>query len=197
VSSGLARRRRNPILAGAVAFGQAILRFFLKDLLTTFLRFASSALTITFFVLLGSLSPGNTGGAYPLSRVIQLAAQHQIADATFLDHDARVIVDTYGGQRFYANYPSSGAATQELVTTLTNSGARVAVDPQSGKPERQILVQFLIPIVLLVCLFAFFTRLSADGGAGGIAGFSKFTGKGRRRGKGTAHTTTSPIQAST
>jgi cell division protease FtsH len=190
VSSGLARRRRNPILAGAVAFGQAILRFFLKDLLTTFLLFASIALTITFFVLLGSLSPGNTGGQYPLSRVIQLAAQHQIADATFLDHDARVIVDTYGGQRFYANYPSSGAATQELVTTLTNSGARVAVDPQSGKPERQILVQFLIPIVLLVCLFAFFTRLSADGGAGGIAGFSKFTGKGRRRGKGTAHTTT-------
>ena len=32
------------------------------------------------------------------------------------------------------------------------------IDPQSGKPPVQILVQFLIPIVLLVCLFAFFTR---------------------------------------
>ena len=37
-----------------------------------------------------------------------------------------------------------------------------------------------------MCLFAFFTRLGADGGAGGIAGFSRFTGKGKRKGKGTA-----------
>jgi cell division protease FtsH len=190
VQSGLARRRRSPILAGIGSFLQGVLRFFTKDPLSTFLLLASVALTIAFFVLLGSLSPGRTGGAYPLSRVLQLAQQHQIADATLLDHDARVVVDTYSGQRFYANYPTSGAATQQLVTTLTNSGARVVVDAQSGKPERQILVQFLIPIVLLVCLFAYFTRLSADGGAGGIAAFSKFTGKGRRKGKGTLHTTT-------
>src|ERR1700691_6785551 len=50
-----------------------------------------------------------------------------------------------------------------------------------------MLVQFLIPIVLLVCLFALLTRCGADGGAGGIAGFSKFTGKGKRKGKGTLH----------
>ena len=34
-------------------------------------------------------------------------------------------------------------------------------------------MQFLIPILLLVCLFALFTRIGADGGAGGIAGFSR------------------------
>jgi cell division protease FtsH len=167
--------------------GSGVWRFLTKDLLTTGLLVASIALVIVFFVLLGSLSPGRTGAQYPLSRVLLLTREHQIADATFLDHDSRVVVDTYDGQRFYANYPSSGAATQALVTSLANSGARVSVDPQSGKPERQLLAQFLIPIVLLVCLFAFFTRISADGGAGGIAGFSAFGGKGRRRGKGMAH----------
>ena len=80
--------------------------------------FASIALVIVFFLLLAS-SPGRSGGEFPLSRVVSLAQQHQIADATLLDHDARVIVDTFDGQRFYANYPSSGAATQQLFTTLT------------------------------------------------------------------------------
>jgi hypothetical protein len=35
-----------------------------------------------------------------------------------------------------------------------------------------------------VCLFALFTRIGSDGGAGGIAAFSAFTGKGRKKGKG-------------
>jgi cell division protease FtsH len=187
VTSGLAKRRRHPVLDWLSTFGSGLARFLLRDTLASFLLLASVGLVIAFFVLLASLSPGNTGGQYPLSRVLTLASEHQIADATLLDHDSRVVVDTFGGQRFFANYPSSGAATEQLVTTLTNAGARVAIDPQSGKPERQILVQFLIPIVLLVCLFAFFTRLSASGDSAGIAAFSKFTGKGRRKGKGTLH----------
>jgi cell division protease FtsH len=186
IRPGLAKRRRNPAVAALAATATAIWKFFAKDPLTTFLLLASIALTVAFFTLLGSLSPRQTGDAYPLSRVIVLAEQHQVADATLLDHDARVVVDTFDGQRFYANYPSSGAETQQLVKVLSDGGARVSVDLQSSKPERQILVQFLIPIVLLVCLFAFFTRLSADGGAGGIAAFSKFGGKGRRKGKGTS-----------
>jgi len=66
----------------------------------------------------------------------------------------------------------------------------VTVDQQAGKPEKQIVVQFLLPIVLLVCLFAFFTRFGADGGSGGFAAFSEFTGKGRRRKKGALGGTT-------
>ncbi len=187
VQSGLAKKRRHPALTAVVDFGAGLWRFLTRDLLTTGLLLASIALIVTFFVLLASLSPGNTGAEYPLSRVLLLAKENQIADATLLDHDNRVVVDTFNGQRFYANYPSSGAATQALVTSLGNDGARVTVDPQSSKPERQLLVQFLIPIVLLVCLFAFFTRISADGGAAGIAGFSSYSGKSKRRGKGTAH----------
>jgi cell division protease FtsH len=85
---------------------------------------------------------------------------------------------------YWAAYPVSGAQTQGLLQTLTRAGVVVNVDQQSGKAPRAILVQFLLPILLLVCLFALFMRIGADGGAGGIAAFSEFTGKGRKKGKG-------------
>jgi len=85
---------------------------------------------------------------------------------------------------YWAAYPASGAQTQSLLQTLSRAGVLVTVDQQSGKALRQIVVQFLLPILLLVCLFAFFMRISADDGAGGIAAFSEFTGKGRKKGKG-------------
>ncbi len=88
-------------------------------------------------------------------------------------------------QQLWAAYPASGAQTQQLASELGSSGATVTVDQQSGKPTKAIIVQFLIPILLLVCLFSLFMRVGADGGAGGIAGFSQFTGKGRKKGKGT------------
>jgi cell division protease FtsH len=88
-------------------------------------------------------------------------------------------------QRLWAAYPASGALTQQLLKELTASGAVVTVDQQTGKPTEEIVVQFLIPILLLVCLFSLFMRLGGDGGAGGLAAFSEFTGKGRKKGKGT------------
>jgi cell division protease FtsH len=91
-----------------------------------------------------------------------------------------------GSQRLWAAYPASGAITQQLLKELSVSGAIVSVDQQSGKGTEAIIVQFLIPILLLVCLFSLFTRWGADGAAGGIAAFSQFTGKGRKKGKGSA-----------
>jgi len=91
-----------------------------------------------------------------------------------------------GAQPLWASYPSSGAQTQQLTNELLNSGTILAVDQQAWKSTRTIIVQFLIPILLLVCLFSLFMRMGTDGAGGGIAGFSQFTGKGRRKGKGTA-----------
>jgi cell division protease FtsH len=91
-----------------------------------------------------------------------------------------------GSQHLWAAYPASGAITQQLLKELSVSGAIVSVDQQSGKGTEAIVVQFLIPILLLVCLFSLFTRWGADGAAGGIAAFSQFTGKGRKKGKGSA-----------
>jgi cell division protease FtsH len=93
-------------------------------------------------------------------------------------------------QPLWAAYPSSGAQTQQLLRELLASGATVAVDQQSGKGTKTIIVQFLIPILLLVCLFSLFMRLGTEGAAGGIAGFSQFAGKGKKKGKGTSDRTT-------
>ena len=88
-------------------------------------------------------------------------------------------------QALWASYPASGAQTQQLTNELVASGAILAVDQQAWKATRTIIVQFLIPILLLVCLFSLFMRVGAEGAGGGIASFSTFTGKGRKKGKGT------------
>jgi cell division protease FtsH len=87
-------------------------------------------------------------------------------------------------QRLWAAYPASGALTEPLLHELGESGANIVVAQQSGKGTKTIIVQFLIPILLLVCLFSLFMRLGTEGAGGGIAGFSAFTGKGRKKGKG-------------
>jgi cell division protease FtsH len=219
VRSGLAQRR-NPALVtlGNVALG--VRRAIFRDTLSLFLALASIGLAITFATLLGDIKPASSGTQVPISTVQTLAKQHQIASAVLLDHDSRVEAVTAptaviptgpaststspngsftvagppvitGIQRLWAAYPSSGAQTQELQRELYASGATVAIDQQAGKPTKAIVVQFLIPILLLVCLFSLFTRLGAgEGAAGGIAAFSQFTGKGRRKGKGTRDVTT-------
>jgi cell division protease FtsH len=165
-------------------------RWFLKDPLNTTLIVASLFLTFLFFNLLGDIKPSSPGEKVPLSRVVQLTEQKQAQTATLLDQDSRVIVDTKNGRTVWAAYPSSDAQLNTMIQALDKSGAVVTVDQQADKPEKQILVQFLIPILLLVCLFVLFTRLGQDGGAGAFAGFSKFTGKGRKKGEAAPDRTT-------
>jgi cell division protease FtsH len=179
VRSGLAERR-NPLLIAARDVGSALGRFLFSDPLSTFLAVASVGLVITFFSLLGAIGPSATGQQIPLSNVTKLAHRHRVVAATLLDHDSFVNVVTKSGQTFNAAYLNSGAQTQQLVAQLESGGAVVSIDQQSGKGARQIVVQFLVPILLLVCLFALFTRLGQSGGAGGIAAFSRIAGVGKR-----------------
>jgi cell division protease FtsH len=208
VRSGLAQRR-NPVLVKLVEFAQAARRIALRDPLALFLLIASIALAVAFATLLGQIKPGSAGTQVALSTVQKMAKQKEIASATLLDHDSRVEVKTTGTrtvtkpkgskknggteqvttpvgppQQLWAAYPASGAQTEQVADELGASGAEVRIDQQSGKPTKAILVQFLIPILLLVCLFSFFMRFGGEGAAGGIAGFSEFTGKGRKKGKG-------------
>ena len=181
----LATPRRRPPAALAVQrvvdAVAPVVRFLARDLLTTGLLVASVALAITFFVLLGSLGPEATGDKVSLSTVTGLADADQLRSAKLLDHDHQVEALTETGLKVYADYPASDAATLSLMQTLEKARVPYTVEPQSGKPARTIVVQFLLPILLLVCLFAFFTRLGNDGGAGGIASFSNFRGKGKRK----------------
>ena len=207
VRSGLANRR-SPVLVAVGGFFAGVRRAAMRDLLSLFLALASIGLAITFFALLGSIKPSSAGRQVPLSTVQELARGKDISNSLLLDHDSRVELTTTatapsvsptgvvgpaagglaggraGAQLLWASYPASGAQTQQLTRELFASGATVSVDQQAGKGTRTIIVQFLIPILLLVCLFSLFTRLGADGGAGGLAAFSEFTGKGRRKGKG-------------
>ncbi|HEX4482805.1 MAG TPA: ATP-dependent zinc metalloprotease FtsH [Solirubrobacteraceae bacterium] len=206
VRSGLAHRR-NPVLVRLGEFLQTLRRVALRDPLALFLLLASIGLAIAFATLLGEIKPGSSGREAPLSTVQKLAKGHEIATATLLDHDSRVEVTTTGAvassatgsvsggtsqvitpvgtpEHLWAAYPASGAQTEQLADELSNSGATVSIDQQSGKPTKAIIVQFLIPILLLVCLFSLFMRFGGEGAAGGIAGFSEFTGKGRKKGKG-------------
>jgi cell division protease FtsH len=155
-----------------------------RDPISSFLLVASVVLLIVFFSLLGSLGSEGSGRKVPLSTVTQLAEGHLLRSATLLDYDHQVAVETDGRLKLYADYPASDAATQQLFSDLSQSGAKVAVNPQSGKSERVIVIQFLVPILILVCLFSFFMRTAAGDGSGGIGAFSAFGGKGRRRKKG-------------
>jgi cell division protease FtsH len=208
VRSGLANRR-NPVLVKLVEFAQNVRRIALRDPLALFLLIASIVLAVAFATLLGQIKPGSAGRQVALSTVQKMAKQKEIASATLLDHDSRVEVRSTGTrtvikpkgskknggteavttpvgppQQLWAAYPASGAQTQQIADELGASGAEVRIDQQAGKPTKAIVVQFLIPILLLVCLFSLFMRFGGEGAAGGIAGFSEFTGKGRKKGKG-------------
>ena len=226
VRSGLADRR-NPVLVRLGSFFAAVRKRAFRDPLALFLLLASIALTVTFFLLLGSIKPSSNGREVPLSTVQNLADKQETQTAVLLDHDARVEVTTKPSapalnpdgtpvtqtvpvlytkgkkkgkptgktetvepasgqaQELWAAYPASGAQTQQLSAELRKSGASVTVEQQPNKGTRQIVVQFLIPILILVCLFSLFMKVMGDGGAGGIAAFSEFTGKGKKKGKGT------------
>jgi cell division protease FtsH len=212
VRSGLAHRR-NPVLKRVTEFAHAARRIALRDPIALFLLVASIGLGIAFAALLGDIKPQSSGTEVPISTIQTLAKHQEIASALVLDHDARVEVTRTepaletaraGGSplvsggvgpqgaaasspvHLWAAYPASGAQTQQLLKELYASGATVTVDQQAGKPTKAIVVQFLIPILLLVCLFSLFMRLGGDSAAGGIAAFSQFTGKSRKKGKGTA-----------
>ena len=208
VRSGLANRR-NPVLVKLVELVQNVRRIALRDPLALFLLIASIVLAVAFATLLGQIKPASSGRQVALSTVQKMAKQKEVASATLLDHDSRVEVRSTGTrtvvkpkgskknggteavttpvgppQQLWAAYPASGAQTEQLADELGASGAEVRIDQQAGKPTKAIVVQFLIPILLLVCLFSLFMRFGGEGGAGGVAGFSEFTGKGRKKGKG-------------
>jgi cell division protease FtsH len=181
------QRKRSPlrdVLGRAGEFLRAVGRALARDPLSAFLLVASVVLAILFFTLLGSLGPEHKGQQVALTDITSLAQSQRVRSAVLLDNDHEVVVQTDTGLELYADYPASDAATLSIFDTLSKGGAQVTVNPQSSKPARRIVVQFLIPILLLVSLFALFTRQTGDG-SGGIGAFSTFRGKGKRK-KGTA-----------
>ncbi|MDW5596075.1 ATP-dependent zinc metalloprotease FtsH [Conexibacter stalactiti] len=183
LTSAQRRRSQGQLAAERVRDGLArVGRALAKDPLSTFLLIASIVIAFTFFTMLGRLGPDATGRKVDLSSVNRLIDQQRVRDATLLDYDSQIELETDTGLQLYADYPASDAGTQQLMNELDRAGADYQVDLQAGKPLRTIVIQFLLPILLLVCLFAFFTRQAADSG-GGIGAFSNFRGKGKKKGR--------------
>ena len=144
---------------------------------------AAIFLTI-FFLMLGSLSPSSPGREVPLDQVLTAAKQRQVAEATLKDEDARIELTTRNGEQVWAAYPKSEGQTARLIDAMTKAGSTLIIDQQAGKPARRTIVQFLLPILILVTMFSLFTVLSrGSGGASAFAAFSKFGGKGRKKGE--------------
>jgi len=139
----------------------------------------------------GSLGPSGSGREVSLDQIYNAATQHAVKSARILDEDAQVEITTLSGQRAFANYPRNEGATQQIIQALTRGQAAVTIDQQAGKPTKRIIVQFLLPILILVTLFTLFTILAkGSGGAAAFQGFSKFVGKGRKKGEKDPHAVT-------
>ena len=149
-----------------------------------FLIALATILLVLFFMLLGSLSPSSPGTEVSLDSVLNSAQTRQVQRATILDEDARIEVQTRQGQSVWAAYPKSEGQTARLIDAMIKGKAQLDVNQQTGKPTLRIIVQFLLPILILVTMFSLFTILSkGTGGAAAFANFSKWGGKGRKKGE--------------
>ena len=145
------------------------------------------------------LRPDSAGRQVRLDEVVQAGTEGRVPQVRFLDEDARVIgvmiVGDGGRMRFWASYPRSDAATNELFRTFLAADTEVTVDSQSAKALIRFLAQFLMPLVILANLFALLFYL-VRGGTGGTDDFLKFGQIGDRRDGSKGRTTFADVAAS-
>src|SRR5215475_15468668 len=178
--SGGSGRRLPRVRDTLAAVGDAVLG---NGLL--FLLLALAAILITlFFIGLAVIGPHPVGKELPLSSSIRLVQRHEVRSARLLDQDSRLEMVTLGGGEYWSAYPHTGSYTANLLNTLQNAHVPTIVVPQSGKPLLNQVVQFLLPILILVTLFAFFMTLTREKGGTAFAAFSKWTGRGQKAGSG-------------
>jgi len=167
------------------AIGAGIWEYFATQPVLSALTGLAVFLLTVFFILLGGLNPSAQGQQVPLNQVLDAAGQRQVQSAKIYNEDAQVAIVTRAGQHVFAPYPKSEGETSQLINLFDKAGAQLTIDQQSGKGSRRLIVQFLLPILILVTLFTLFTLLAkgASSGASAFAGFSKFGGKGRKKGQ--------------
>ncbi|MFZ2051732.1 MAG: ATP-dependent zinc metalloprotease FtsH [Solirubrobacteraceae bacterium] len=151
--------------------------------MTTGLAATAALLLVLFFLGLSIISPHPAGKQTSLSNATVLISSGQATRAVLLDQDAQLELRTSGGEELWAAYPQADSYTGTLLTLLQQHHVVSSVDAQWGKASLRDVVQFLLPILILVTLFAFFTALARDQG-GAFAAFSKWTGRGQKPGEG-------------
>jgi cell division protease FtsH len=152
--------------------------------LATAFAVLAALLLVLFLVLLGATQPRSQGVELPYSTVQRMANEGQVRQAIQLDYDDRLLVTDRAGKEAWTSYPSDGALENQLLTQLLAKRAIVAIDSQSSKQARRLIVQVLLPILILSALFALFMRLSQQSDAGGMGAFSRWRGRRSALGPG-------------
>ncbi len=141
-----------------------------------------AALVVRYAAALLYLRPPSPGQELSLSRMLQVPSAVQTA--RFLDEDHRItgLVAVDGRDvSYWTPYPSSDAATLELITTLSEEGAAaVSVDSQPGKRLVRFLTQFLLPLLIFANLFGLLMTI-VKGGGGAADEFLAFSRLGDKQ----------------
>jgi len=166
------------------AAAAGLVTFLADNALLSILFAIAAALIALFFVGLSQLKPSSPGQQTTLTNATALIAKGDVTLAVLRDVDARLEFTTQKGLRWWTSYPASGAATPDLLSQLEKAKVPILVDGQANKPTLRAVVQFLLPILILVTLFAFFVTLAREKGGAGFAAFSKWTGRGQKPGTG-------------
>lgn len=89
-----------------------------------------------------------------------------------------------GSGQYWVAYPSTGSMTPYLAVMAAEAGADITVDLQTSKKVVRVVSTFLLPLMILVNLFALLFA-SSKGGSSGIGDIIMFgsMSKGRRKGK--------------
>jgi cell division protease FtsH len=174
---------RKPPLSWLRGFGVLIREAIAASPLLAGLAATAALLLVLFFLGLSLIAPHSVGRQTTLTYATELISKGQVASATLRDQDARMELRTATGQRVWATYPHADSYTGATLALLQRKHVPTTVDAQSAKASLRIVVQFLLPILILVTLFAFFMTLARDQGAA-FAAFSKWTGQGQKPGEG-------------
>ena len=149
VANTLKRRSLRARLADrARDFVEAILSQSLKYGLMS----AVVVLVVLFFVGLSILAPSSPGRQVGFSDISDyITTTGAVQQATLLDQDHRIeITTTVGHDRFWTSYPADDAYTNQILDNLVANHIPFTVDAQSGKPTLKLVVQFLLPILILM-----------------------------------------------
>ncbi len=162
---------------------EIVVEFVASSPLLAGLAGTACVLLILFFVGLAVISPHASGKQINLTDATELISAGQVTEARLLDQDARLELDTRNGQKLWAAYPHADSYTPTLIALLDHDHVPTTIDQQSTTASLHATVQFLLPILILVTLFAFFTALARDQGGAAFAAFSKWTGRGQKPGE--------------
>ncbi|GAC1408663.1 MAG: ATP-dependent zinc metalloprotease FtsH [Actinomycetota bacterium] len=150
-------------------------------------------LIVLWFSLINDLKPITLEPSQEISvsRVFDLSERHEIKGVQLNEEDATLLValNARQGYAYWARYPKSDAATSQIIDAVRLGGGEARINPQGDKGSKRFLVQFLLPLLILACLFSFFFLLITGGGgsgAGEFFNFSKSLAKitNRKKGKG-------------